>query len=153
MLLKNGLPQYFWAEAVNTACYIINRAMVRPILKKTPYELYKGKRPNLSHFKVFGCICYILNNGKSDVDKFNEKSDKKIFFGYTSNARAYRVFNKRTLVVEESPHVIFDESSFKLTLLNESNDITADEEENFQERPKLSQPGEILKDTMILHPC
>ena len=93
--------------------------MVRSIFKKTPYELFKGKKPNLSHLKIFGCICYILNNGKSDVGKFDEKSDKRIFLGYVSNARAYKVFNKRTLVVEESPHVIFDESSFKLTLLDD----------------------------------
>ena len=88
--------------------------MVRPILKKTPYELFKGKKPNLSHLRVFGCTCYILNNGKTDVENFDEKSDKGIFLGYASNARAYRVFNKRTLIVEESPHVIFDESNFKL---------------------------------------
>ena len=39
MLCENNLPKYFWAEAVNTACYIINRVMIRPIIKKTPYEL------------------------------------------------------------------------------------------------------------------
>ena len=89
MLTKHDLPWYFWAKIVNTACYIINRAMVRPILNKIPYELYKRKKPNLSHFKAFGCVCYILNNGKSDVGKFDEKSDKIIFLGYASNARSY----------------------------------------------------------------
>ena len=131
MLMENGLPRYFWVKAVNTACYIINRAMVRPILKKIPYELFKGKKPNLSHYKVFGCTCYILNNGKSNVEKFNEKSDKGIFLKYASNIRAYRIFNKRTLVVKEFSHVIFDELSFKLTLLDKSGVITTDEEENF----------------------
>ena len=136
MLSENGLPWYFWAEAINTSCYIINRAMVRPILKKTPYELFKGKKSNLSHFKVFGCTCYILNNSKMDVEKFDKKSDKGIFLRYASNVRAYRVFNKRTLVVEESPHVIFDESSSKLTLLDESHVVAAEEEKKFQERSK-----------------
>ena len=110
--------------------YIVNRVMVRPILKKTPYELFKGKKPNLSHFKVFGCICYILNNGKIDVEKFDEKSDKGFFLGYASNARAYRVFNKRTLVVEESPHVIFDESNSKLIQLDDLDFDTTGKEEN-----------------------
>ena len=104
--------------------------MVRPILKKTPYELFKGKKPNLSHFKVFGCTCYVLNNGKIDVGKFDEKSDKEIFLGYASNAIAYRVFNKKTLIVEESPHVIFDESNSKLTLLDDVDVDIADKEEN-----------------------
>ena len=79
-----------------------------------------------------------MNNGKTDVEKFDEKSDKRIFLGYASNARAYRVFNKRTLVVKESPHVIFDESNSKLTLLDESNVVATEEEENFQERSKSS---------------
>ena len=51
MLSENGLPKYFWAEAVNTACYITNRALIRPLLKKTPYELYRGKKPNVEYLE------------------------------------------------------------------------------------------------------
>ena len=50
MLNDTNLPKYFWAEAVNTACYIMNRVLIRPILKKTPYELYKGRKPNILIF-------------------------------------------------------------------------------------------------------
>ena len=53
MLLASKLPQFYWAQAVDTACYIINRAMLRPILEKTPYELIKGRSPNLAHLRVF----------------------------------------------------------------------------------------------------
>ena len=53
MLAKSSLPKKFWAEAINTACHILNRAMVRPILNRTPYELLKGKKPNVSYFKTF----------------------------------------------------------------------------------------------------
>jgi len=38
MLIASGLPRYFWAEALNTSCYIINHCMNRPILNKTPYD-------------------------------------------------------------------------------------------------------------------
>ena len=48
MLAGSRLPKKFWAEAINTTCHILNRAMVRPILKRTPYELLKGKKPNVS---------------------------------------------------------------------------------------------------------
>ncbi|XP_038989467.1 uncharacterized protein LOC120113034, partial [Phoenix dactylifera] len=109
MLCESDLPKYFWAEAINTACHILNRALVRSILKKTPYELIKGKKPNISYFHVFGCRCFILNNGKDNLSKFSAKSDEGIFLGYSSSSRAYRVFNKRTLVVEEFIHVVFDE--------------------------------------------
>jgi len=42
MLITSALPRNFWREALNTSCYIINRCMARPILNKTPYELFKG---------------------------------------------------------------------------------------------------------------
>ncbi|KAG7559347.1 Nucleic acid-binding OB-fold [Arabidopsis thaliana x Arabidopsis arenosa] len=62
MMHGNQVPQRFWAEAINTSCYIINRVYVRRDSMKTPYELWKGKTPNLSYFHVFGCRCYILND-------------------------------------------------------------------------------------------
>ena len=58
MLNENNLPKYFWVKAVNTSCYVLNRILLRPILKKTPYELWKNKKPNISYFKVFGCKCF-----------------------------------------------------------------------------------------------
>jgi len=44
MLNESKLPKYFWADAVYTAAYVLNKTIIRPILKKTPYELYKGKK-------------------------------------------------------------------------------------------------------------
>ena len=38
--------------------YVLNRILIRPILKKTSYELYKGRKPNISYLKVFGCKCF-----------------------------------------------------------------------------------------------
>ena len=124
MLSERGLPQYFWAEAISTACHIINRAMVRPFLKKTPYELYKGKKPIVSYFKPFGCHCYILDHGKTNLGKFDSKSDHGIFLGYSHSSRAYRVYNKRNKVVEETPHVIFDESDVDLNKDKNVNQIS-----------------------------
>ena len=109
MLNEYGLPKYFWTEAVHTACYVSNRVLVRPSLDKTPYELWHGKIPNIGYFKVFGCKCFILNN-KEKLGKFDSKTDVGIFLGYSSTSKAYRVFNKKTLVIEESIHVVFDES-------------------------------------------
>ena len=48
MLNENNLPKYFWAEAINTYCYALNGILLRPILKKTPYELWTNKKPNIS---------------------------------------------------------------------------------------------------------
>ena len=111
LLCENNLPDYFWAEAVSTSCYVMNRCMIRPILKKIPYELWNDRKPNIGYFHVYGCKCFVLNNNKDNLGKFDAKADEGIFLGYSTSSKAYRVFNKRTLVVEESVHVVFDESN------------------------------------------
>ena len=111
MMCESNVSQHLWAEAVNTANYVLNRCLIRPILKRTPYELFKGKRPNISYFKPFGCKCFIHNNGKNNLGKFDARSDEGIFVGYSMHSKAYRIFNKRTKTIEESIHVIFDESN------------------------------------------
>jgi hypothetical protein len=59
--------------------------------KKTCYELMHGRTPKVSHFHVFGCKCFILKKGKK-LDKFEARSVDRIFFGYASHSRAYRIF-------------------------------------------------------------
>ena len=59
---------------------------------------------------MFGCKCFVLNNGIDNLGKFDAKSDEGIHIDYALNGHAYRVFNKRFLTVEESMHVVFDES-------------------------------------------
>jgi len=63
------------------------------------------------HLRIFGCKYYVHNNGKDALGKFNPRSDEAIFLGYSSHSKAYKVFNKRTLCVEESVHLLFDESN------------------------------------------
>ena len=78
--------------------------------KKTSYELWKDTKPNIKYFHIFGCRCFVLNNSKDNLENFHTKSNEKIFLGYSTFSKIYRIFNKRTLVVEESIHVVFDES-------------------------------------------
>ncbi|KAI4351315.1 hypothetical protein L6164_005689 [Bauhinia variegata] len=111
MLCENNVAKQFWAEAVNIACYIVNSCLIGPILKKTPYELQKGRKPNVSYFHAFGCICYIHNNGINVLGKFDAKSDEGMFLGYCLTSKAYRVYIKRTRLVEESMHLVFHESN------------------------------------------
>ena len=88
MLLQSGVSPSLWAEAVNTACYITNMALLLPSLAKTPYELIKGYPPSISHFKVFGCKCFVLINGKDNLGKFDARSDEAIFLGYVPASKA-----------------------------------------------------------------
>ena len=50
-------------------------------------------------------------NTKDNLGKFDAKIDEGIFLGYTTSSKSYRVFNKRTLVVEESMHIVFDDTN------------------------------------------
>jgi len=131
MLNEIELPKYFWAYAVSTACYVMNRVLIRPMLKKTPYELFKGRKPNVSHLKLFGCKCFILNNGKDNLGKFDSKSDECIFLGYSLHGHAYRAFNKRTMLVNESMHIAFDETNQNMQ--ENSNTNTDDKFPNIQQ--------------------
>jgi hypothetical protein len=100
----------FWAEAINTACYSINRLYLHRILKKTSYELLTGKKPNVSYFRVFGSKCFILIK-RARKSKFAPKAVEGFLLGYDSNTRAYRVFNKSTGLVEVSCDIVFDETN------------------------------------------
>jgi len=57
--------------------------------------------------RVFDCKCYVHNNGKEPLGKFDPRSDEAIFLGYSSHSKAYKVFSKRIICVEESVHVLF----------------------------------------------
>ena len=78
MLCDSNLPKYFWAEAVDTACYVLNRVLLRPKVKKMSYELFNNRILKILYFKIFGCKCYILNI-KDNQDEFDSKADKSIF--------------------------------------------------------------------------
>nr|GEV76067.1 hypothetical protein [Tanacetum cinerariifolium] len=109
MLADAKLPVTFWAEAVNTACYVQNRVLVNKSHNKTPYELFNGRSPAIGFLKPFGCHVMILNT-LDNLRKFEEKWDEGYFIGYSMSSKAFRVFNKRTRRVEENLHVEFLEN-------------------------------------------
>ncbi|GJU72599.1 putative ribonuclease H-like domain-containing protein [Tanacetum coccineum] len=110
MLADSKLPTTFWAEAVNTACYVQNRVLVVKPYNKNPYELFHGRTPSLSFMRPFGCSITILNT-IDHLGKFDGKDDEGSFVGYSLNTKAFRVFNSRTRIVEENLHIRFSEST------------------------------------------
>jgi transposase InsO family protein len=100
MLDEHRTPRRYWAEAVNTACHVSKRILLRAFKRKTCYELMHGRAPKVSHFRVFGCKCFILKKGK--LDKFEARSSDGIFFGYANHSRAYRVLNLETNKIMET---------------------------------------------------
>ncbi|GJV18563.1 putative ribonuclease H-like domain-containing protein [Tanacetum coccineum] len=114
MLADSLLPIPFWAEAVNTACYVLNRILVTNPQNKTPYELLIGNSPSISFMRPFGCPLTILNTLDS-LGKFDGKSDEGYLLGYSTTSKAFRVYNKRTKRVEENLHINFLEDQPNVT--------------------------------------
>jgi len=110
MLADSRLPTRFWAEAIACACHTQNRSIYVKRHKKTAYEVLRNRKPNVGYFHVFGCPVYILNDS-SQLGKFDAKADEGYFLGYSVIKKAFRFYNKRTLKVDESIHVTFDESN------------------------------------------
>ncbi|GJZ47002.1 retrovirus-related pol polyprotein from transposon TNT 1-94 [Tanacetum coccineum] len=108
MLSAAKVPLFFWAKAIATACFTQNRSLVIPRHEKTPYHIINSRKPSVKFFHIFGSLCYIVGDGEN-LDKMKEKGDACIFVGYSTQSRAYRVFNKRTRIIVETIHVNFDE--------------------------------------------
>jgi hypothetical protein len=109
MLDEHRTPRRFWADAISTACYISNRIFLCSILHLTPFELRFGRKHSVSHFRPFGCKCFVLKCG--NIDKFESHSFDGILLGYTPHGRSYRVYNFETNTVVELCDVTFDETA------------------------------------------
>nr|GEU36293.1 putative ribonuclease H-like domain-containing protein [Tanacetum cinerariifolium] len=109
MLADSLLPIPFWAEAVNTACYVQNRVLVTKPPNKTPYELLHGRTPSNGFMRPFGYLVTI-HNTLDHLGKFQGKVDEGFLVRYSMCSKALRVFNSRTRIIQETFHVKFLEN-------------------------------------------
>jgi UDP:flavonoid glycosyltransferase YjiC (YdhE family) len=130
-LLSNvKLFRDFWAKAVNTACYLVNRSPSTSIDCKTPYEVWSGTPADYSFFKTFGFPAYChVNDGKLEP-----RSKKCIFLGYADGVKGYRLWcsNPKSPKFIVSRDVIFDEY-FMLRPRKESIVSTGKEKDSSKE--------------------
>nr|GEW06232.1 retrovirus-related Pol polyprotein from transposon TNT 1-94 [Tanacetum cinerariifolium] len=122
MLVDSKLHTTFWAKAVNTACYVQNRVLLTKPHNKTPYELLHGRTPALSFMRPFGCHVTILNT-IDQLGKFDGKANEGFFVGYSLNSKAFRVFNSKTRIVEETLHIREEPKSSQDDGFKPSNDV------------------------------
>ncbi|KAL2232508.1 UNVERIFIED_CONTAM: Retrovirus-related Pol polyprotein from transposon TNT 1-94, partial [Sesamum indicum] len=106
MRLKSGLPKMFWADAVNTAAFLINRGPSVLLNNRIPEEVWSGKKVDLSFLRTFGCSAYILND---DWTKLDAKSIKCTFIGYGTDEFGYRFWDDQNRKIIRSRNVIFNE--------------------------------------------
>ncbi|WCJ44212.1 Retrovirus-related Pol polyprotein from transposon TNT 1-94 [Euphorbia peplus] len=125
MRLKCGLPKMFWAEAVNTAAFLINRGPSSPLENDIPEEAWSGKQVNLSFLKVFGCDSYV-HIAPVERSKLDDKSIKCTFIGYGGDDYGFRFWDSQNKKIIRSRDVVFNEQMMYKDSLGVSN--TSDSE-------------------------
>lgn len=98
---------------------------------KTPYEIFKGRIPDISYFHVFGCPVFIHNH-KDQLGKFDAKADDGYFLGYSMVSKAFRVFNTRRQKTEETYHITVDENTESIRFSSSSvEEISIDDSSRY----------------------
>ena len=100
MLHDQNLPKFLWAEACNTVVYLQNRSPHKVLGNVTPEDAFIGKRPNIGHLCIFGCVsyCHIHVEKKTKLDPTTEKG---ILVGYSETSKAYKIYipsTKKTVI-------------------------------------------------------
>jgi len=107
MLLDAGLSLQYWGEAVMTAVYLQNRLPTKAT-DKTPFELWNGEKPDLSHIRIFGCkaFAYIPKEKRT---KFDDRATEAVLVGYSERSKGYRLLQTDTNRIIISRSVTFVE--------------------------------------------
>nr|GEZ38355.1 retrovirus-related Pol polyprotein from transposon TNT 1-94 [Tanacetum cinerariifolium] len=118
-----------------TACFTQNWSIIHTRYNKTPYELLRGRNPNVEYFYVFGSLCYPTND-RDDLGKMKPKVDIGVFIGYSKTSRGFRIYNRRTKKIMETIHVKFDE----LTAMASEHDCLEPELQRFNKINLSAKP-------------
>jgi len=143
MLFDARLEQRFWGYAALTAVHIINRLPGSTNSNKTPFEIWFGVQPSLSHLGVFGCTAY-RHIPAQNHRKLDRRGQKCQLIGYEENSgsRVYRVYDKKTGQVLVTRDVVFDEKPNENILESEAEQMI--QQENEQETagnlPNMENP-------------
>ncbi|KYN50211.1 Copia protein [Cyphomyrmex costatus] len=105
----------YWPEIISAATYLKNRSLANTIEKKTPYEIFFRKRPNVSHLKLYESKVFVRKPEQKRLSKWDKKADMGILLGYSDVG--YRVLvNNRIIVMR---HVDIVEKNIKCINLDE----------------------------------
>ena len=119
MLKHADLPNSYWAEAVSTAVYIRNRGFTNALDKHvTPFERWYGRKPDVSNFRVFGCIAY-AHVADSVRQKLDSKAIKVRFLGDSARSKGYRLFDEKSKMFLVRRDVIFNKQILCLILASQ----------------------------------
>ena len=107
-MTEKNFPYVYWAKALNIVVYIMSRISIATIHNVMLEEKYTGKKLDLSHMKVFGCIAYVHVLDEL-CTKLDPKAKKCVFIAYSLVKKGYKCYNTITRDVQVSKDVVFNE--------------------------------------------
>ena len=131
-MIQSKLPVEFWAHAVCTAAYTLNRlSHVRLPNGITPYEAMHNARPNIANMRVFGCHAEVLIEKRYRVkDMTDVNSESAIFIGYCRQSSGYIFYIPDKHLVVSRRDARFNQAFFPArvgeTMLVDRNTIKTD---------------------------
>ncbi|KAH9115866.1 hypothetical protein LEN26_012952 [Aphanomyces euteiches] len=111
-LIHARLHKQWWAEAINTAAFILNRVLHTNKSVKTPFELFSGHVPTLKNMRVFGCECFNMVRNPEKRNKLDPKATLCIMMGYSEDMKAYKLYDVENKKMTHGVHVKFLEDDF-----------------------------------------
>lgn len=153
LLFDAKLDKSFWAEAVNTTVYLRNRTLASG-LNKVPYELWTGRKPDLSHIRVFGSTA-MIHIPKIKRTKWDQKAEQCILLGYADNTKGYRLYNPKKKTIITSRDVVIMENNTNLNMTHvmqekenkiSCQDVMEEEKENVQDDTLNLSSAETITD-------
>src|SRR6266481_7111906 len=124
MLSDANLPPKMWGECALMLAYIKNRTPTCTLLKRTPYEAWHNRKPDVSHMQEIGCRAWVLNHPGNQ--KIGVRSTECVLVGYSPNSQAYCCYNWKTGQITTTWEVTFIKSQ--------------------DEAPQLYKPGLVIND-------
>ncbi|UYV65259.1 hypothetical protein LAZ67_3003730 [Cordylochernes scorpioides] len=145
MLHGRKMPLELWAEAVNTAVYLLNRCTTKVLGNSTPYEIWYKRKPSILHLKTFGCNAYV-HIPKDNRKKLDKKSIRTFFVGYTETNKNYRMWDPIARKIIISRDVIFTEANTSENIQdNQQEQVTIYSEESVDNTNTSSKPEESCR--------
>jgi len=105
-----GFPKSFWGECILAGTHIINKLPMENLHWKSPLKMLYGQTATFEDLRTVGFLCYAAKIG--ELDKFEPRARKCVFFGYTFGLKGYKLYDTDTKKVFHSRDVILYEQQF-----------------------------------------
>jgi hypothetical protein len=142
MIHDQDLLMHLWAEASRTTMYVQNILSHSPLGFKIPKEMFSGKKPKVTHLKIFGCLVFV-HFPKEKRTKLDPSGNKRIFVGYCEVSKAFRIYIPSYHHIEINIDVTFDDEA----TLNKSRRFHL--EEVYEEEPVAPRVAEPVREAKV----